>query len=59
MKEAHRFTFPTKTHLKYEAKIPDDAFILINKMLEFEADKRITLTEVLTDPWLTAENDLY
>ena len=59
LKEAHRFAFPTKTHLKYEAKIPDDAFILINKMLESEADKRITITEVLTDPWLAVENDLY
>ena len=58
MKEADRYIFPTKTHLKYEGKIPDDAFILINKMLEFDADKRITITEVLMDPWLTTENDL-
>ena len=58
LKEADRYIFPTKTHLKYAGKIPDDAFILINKMLEFDADKRITITEVLMDPWLTTENDL-
>lgn len=58
LKEASRFVFPTKTHLKYEGKIPDDAFILINKMLEFDVDKRMTITEVLMDPWLTTENEL-
>lgn len=56
---AKDFAFPTKKHLKYKNYMSDEAFDLVSRMLVVQPENRITIEEILNDPWFHTKNDLH